>query len=53
MQQPRKGAAQRRSPLYTSKRRELEKREFLSEKGRDLDGAYRVYRRLDAEQKNG
>jgi hypothetical protein len=42
-----KGASQRRSPLYTSKRRELEKREFLAKAGRDIDGAYRVKGRFD------
>lgn len=42
----------RKSPLYTSKRRELEKREVLSEKGTDLDGAARIKNRKDA-QTNG
>ena len=36
-----------RSPLYTSERRELEKRQVLVELGRDADGAYRVKNRKD------
>ena len=49
----------KKSPLYTSKRRELEKREALIEAarrsgnptnhGRDLDGAYRIKNRLDTQ----
>ncbi len=41
-----------KSPLYTSKRRELEKLEILAVKGRDLDGAMRAKNRKDA-QTNG
>ena len=54
MSDTRKGA---KSPLYTSKRRELEKREALvahaqrsgevTNHGRDRDGAYRIKNRLD------
>ena len=39
----------KRSPLFTSKRRELEKREVIAEKGKDLDGALRVKNRKDAQ----
>lgn len=50
-----------KSPLYTSKRRELEKREALIEyaqasgdvtnHGRDTDGAFRIKNRLDTDKK--
>lgn len=36
-----------KSPLYTGKRRELEKRTILAQKGRDLDGAMRAKNRKD------
>jgi hypothetical protein len=35
------------SPLYTSKNRELTKREIVASQGRDTDGAYRAYDRKD------
>ena len=48
MKSTQKGASNRRSPLFTSKRRELEKLEVVADKGRDLDGAYRSKNRKDA-----
>ena len=57
MKQSTKG--DRKSPLYTSPRRELEKREALiaaaqasgdpMNRGRDSDGAYRIKNRKDAD----
>lgn len=42
----------RRSPLYTSKHDAAKKRAILNEKGKDLDGAYRAYGRLDSQKKS-
>lgn len=42
----------RRSPLYTSKGDAAKKRAILNEKGKDLDGAYRAYGRIDSQKKN-
>lgn len=41
--------APKRSPLYTSRDRELTKREVIRDFGKDADGAYRARRRLDQE----
>lgn len=41
------GEATRRSPMYTSRDRELVKRTVIAQNGRDLDGAYRATRRID------
>lgn len=35
------------SPLYTSAQAEKLKRQIISDLGRDSDGAYRAYNRLD------
>lgn len=35
------------SPLYTSPQAEKLKRQIISDLGRDSDGAYRAYNRLD------
>ena len=35
------------SPLYTSAQSEKLKRQIISDLGKDLDGAYRAYNRLD------
>lgn len=44
--------ATKRSPLYTSKQDAAKKRAILNEKGKDLDGAYRAYGRIDSQKKN-
>ena len=36
-----------RSPLYTSRSRELTKREIIRDNGKDADGAYRAFGRID------
>jgi hypothetical protein len=37
----------RRSPLYTGRNAELAKRTIIQDQGRDLDGSYRAYKRID------
>jgi hypothetical protein len=44
----RPGDTPRRSPLGTPKDTELAKRLVIQERGKDLDGAYRAVKRLDA-----
>jgi hypothetical protein len=43
-------AGAKRSPLYTSRAAGAAKREIIQAKGKDSDGAYRAYNRLDSKK---
>jgi hypothetical protein len=43
-------AGAKRSPLYTSRAASAAKREIIQAKGKDSDGAYRAYNRLDSKK---
>jgi hypothetical protein len=41
----------RKSPLYTSKNDSEKKKSVIKEKGKDSDGAFRAYNRIDTKRK--
>lgn len=43
-------APAKRSPLYTPPSQRAVKKEIIQAKGKDKDGAYRAYNRLDAKK---